>query len=125
VAWIVSLSLPSPHTPRWRSLQGANLLPNGTVTHGTLEKLVFGLYLGEGQANAGANPDPEEAAFSDPAKYHDEGGAARREHGWKMTNQLELLLNAGGGGTEVVKDIQVERYKKNLWNAAWSSICVS
>lgn len=42
-----------------------------------------------------------------------------------MTNQLEQLLNAGGGGTEVVKDIQVERYKKNLWNAAWSSICVS
>lgn len=102
---------------------GTNLLPGGIVTHGTLEKLIFGLYVGEGINTE----DPVEGQavdrFADPANYRGEGGNARKAEGWKRTQNFAALLREGGGDCQVVDDIQSQRYSKNLWNAALSTLC--
>lgn len=88
---------------------------------------LFMQYLGEG-INSPANPlAPEEVIsdlFSDPAGYKSAGGEARLVKGWSQVRLFESLLKAGGGEVEVVADIQPKRYEKNVWNAAWSSLCV-
>lgn len=125
---------------------GANLLPGPRVTHGLLEKLIIGLYTGEG-VNSAANPGTGEVEddLGDPAGYKQGGeGEERKEEGVRRTNQFAHLLQSGGGGVEVMEvswrparllvvarlillilhqDIQPSRYSKLLWNAAWSSIC--
>lgn len=105
---------------------GANLLPGPKVTHGLLEKLMFGLYMGEGPNSLALHPDDLDETddpFADPAGYRGPNGKLRLDEGWKRTRLLETLLKNGGGGVEVVDDIQATRWAKNLWNAAWSSIC--
>lgn len=103
---------------------GANLKPGAIVTHGMLEKLIIGLYKGEGVEKE-FNPSSGESsdAFADPAGYEREGGAEREAEGVRRTHQFAALLQGGGGGVEVVQDIQPARYSKTIWNAAWSSIC--
>ncbi|GAA5911821.1 hypothetical protein JCM8208_002447 [Rhodotorula glutinis] len=102
---------------------GANLKEGGRVTHGLLEQLIMGLYTGEG----GQTPvDPEfvEDAFADPHGYRQQtDGPARLEEGKRRLQTFADLVNNGGGTATVVPDIQAERYSKNLWNAAWSSLC--
>ncbi|KAK4058016.1 hypothetical protein OIO90_000755 [Microbotryomycetes sp. JL221] len=103
---------------------GANLKPNALVTHGALEKLVIGLYQGEGRG-AELNPISGETTdkFADPAGYEKPGGEIKRQEGLLKTEQFANLLKQGGGEVEIAKDIQPRRYEKNIWNAAWSSLC--
>ncbi|GAA5918314.1 hypothetical protein JCM1841_002167 [Sporobolomyces salmonicolor] len=101
---------------------GANLKPGPRVTHGMLEKLIMGLYLGEG----GDSPyglENVEDDYADPAGYRGPGGEERRKEGARRTNAFADLLKNGGGCAEVVEDIQPKRYEKTVWNAAWSSMC--
>lgn len=148
VAWIVRppflrSSATAALTPRGRK-QGANLKPGPRVTHGMLEKLIIGrfsrstrsarsyvppysgLYLGEG-IHSPANPlsGESEDDYGDPAGYKTEGGEARKENGLRRTEAFAALLQNGGGEVEVAQNIQASRYRKQMWNAAWSSICVS
>ncbi|KAI5477060.1 protein of ketopantoate reductase family [Pseudohyphozyma bogoriensis] len=100
---------------------GANLISSEgvpVVTHGILEKLVIGLYLGEG----GDGPH-QTGGFADPAGYNNVGGEIRKEDGLKRTALFAQLLSNGGGEVEVAEDIQPKRYQKNIWNAAWSTVC--
>ncbi|GAA5947009.1 hypothetical protein JCM3765_002115 [Sporobolomyces pararoseus] len=101
---------------------GANLHPGPLVTHGIMEKLIMGLYIGEG----GDSPQSVEAVeddYADPAGYRGPGGPERRDEGFRRTDFFAELLRKGGGAVDVYQDIQPKRYEKNLWNAAWSSIC--
>lgn len=79
-----------------------------------LEKLIMGLFEGEGKGAAKLDP----AGYSASAE-----GALRLEEGRKKTNAFAELLKSGGGGVEVVPDIQVQRFQKNLWNASFSTLC--
>ncbi|KAK4054920.1 hypothetical protein OIV83_000844 [Microbotryomycetes sp. JL201] len=103
---------------------GANLKKNALVTHGALEKLIIGLYQGEGRG-AELNPVSGETTdpFADPAGYEKPGGDIKRQEGLARTQQFAELLQGGGGEVEIAEDIQPKRYEKNIWNAAWSSIC--
>lgn len=71
-----------------------------TVTHGSLERLIIGLYQG----------------LDD--KQH-----PGREDGLKSLALLAETLKAGGSGTEVTEKIQTERFIKNCWNCVLSSFC--
>lgn len=66
---------------------------------------MIGLYVGEG-GNALSVLSEE---FGDPAGYTGPGGEERKGEGWRRTRQFESLLRNGGGGVEVVDDIQVKR----------------
>lgn len=87
---------------------GANLKPDARVTHGMLEKLVIGLYQGEGVGSE-LNPISGETAdmFADPAGYERPGGELRRQHGLDRTRAFADLLRSGGGEVEVAKDMSV------------------
>ena len=81
-----------------------------------------GLYTGEGGDSA-QSTEAAEDDYSDPAGYRGPGGPERREEGFKRTEFFADLLRRGGGAVDVYEDIQPKRYEKNLWNAAWSSVC--
>lgn len=91
---------------------GANMHPDGIVTHGSLEKLIIGLYQGEGGMPEG---HPEalstvEHDLADPARYFSSpDGEKRRLYGVELTKAFERLLKEGGGGVERVDDIQPHR----------------
>lgn len=96
---------------------GTNLLPGPQhrVTHGPLEKLVIGLFQGEGDV---------EDVLGDPAGYHkDADGPERKKEGLRRVQLLAELLKAGGGDVEVAEDIQPKRYAKCLWNASFGLVC--
>ncbi|GAA5887695.1 hypothetical protein JCM6882_001500 [Rhodosporidiobolus microsporus] len=102
---------------------GANLKPGGRVTHGLLEKLVMGLYTGEGGETGDAAGNVEDD-FADPHLYRRQpDGPDRLEEGRRRAKVFADLINNGGGTAELVEHIQPKRYEKNIWNAAWSSIC--
>ncbi|GAA5846561.1 hypothetical protein JCM5353_005355 [Sporobolomyces roseus] len=87
---------------------GANLHPGPLVTHGMLEKLIIGLYHGEG----GDSPyglESVEDDYADPAGYRGPGGQERREEGVRRTEFFAELLQKGGGAVEVYEDIQPKR----------------
>ena len=85
--------------------------------HGILEKLIIGLYIGEGHGL------PSEVI--DPAGYSlDDDGAARKLVGLDKTEQFAKLLRKGGGEVQVTDDIQSQRFQKNLWNGSLSTLCV-
>lgn len=98
---------------------GVNLLPNAVVSHGLLEKLILGLYIGEGRAGSSS------VAVVDPAGYTTtEDGPERLAAGLASTKKLVELLHQGGANEALmVEDIQAQRYSKNLWNASLSSLC--
>ncbi|GAA5875992.1 hypothetical protein JCM16303_006986 [Sporobolomyces ruberrimus] len=101
---------------------GANLHPGPLVTHGIMEKLIMGLYLGEG----GDSPQTQDAVeddYADPAGYRGPGGQERREEGHRRTEFFADLLRQGGGAVEVFENVQPKRYEKQLWNASLSSFC--
>lgn len=101
---------------------GANLKPGGRVTHGMLEKLIMGLYTGEGSEPV--EGEQVEDAFGDPHGYRKQpDGPQRLEEGKRRLKVFADLINNGGGTAVVVDDIQPKRYEKNLWNAALSSLC--
>ena len=85
---------------------GTNLLANGVVTHGMLEKLIIGLYKGEGVGTE-VNPISGETgdSYADPAGYKQEGGPEREAEGVRRTNLFADLLRGGGGGVEVAEDM--------------------
>ncbi|GAA5980669.1 hypothetical protein JCM10908_001727 [Rhodotorula pacifica] len=102
---------------------GANLLPGGIVTHGKLEQLIMGLYTGEGGSTSGTE-EHVESEYADPHGYTQQPeGPARLEEGRRRTQAFGDLINSGGGCAVVVDEIQPKRYEKNLWNAAFSSMC--
>lgn len=103
---------------------GTNLKPDGRVTHGMLEKLVIGLYEGEGRG-AELNPQSGETSdpFFDPAGYKLRGGEERRRYGLKRTQEFASILEQGGGSVEISGEIQARRFEKNVWNASLSSMC--
>lgn len=94
------------------------MLPNAVVVHGILEKLIIGLYIGEGHGLP--------SQLIDPAGYFsDDDGAARRAVGLEKTEKFAEQLKKGGGEVQVTDDIQSARFQKNLWNASLSTLCVS
>ena len=97
---------------------GTNLFANEAVprvSHGKLEKLVIGLYRGEGEPTD---------ILGDPAGYTTSAeGAARLESGLKDVDLLASLLANGGGTVEVAEEIQAKRYAKTLWNASFGIVC--
>ncbi|GAA5850243.1 hypothetical protein JCM8547_001058 [Rhodosporidiobolus lusitaniae] len=104
---------------------GANLKPKGRVTHGLLEKLIMGLYTGEG-ALTGAAAEQVESSFDDPHGYSaGPDGPERLEEGRRRAKVFADLINNGGGTAELVEAIQPHRYEKNLWNATFSAICAN
>ncbi|KWU46631.1 ApbA-domain-containing protein [Rhodotorula sp. JG-1b] len=121
----VPLAHAYPHVPIISSVVwvGANLLPGGVVTHGSLEQLIMGLFTGEGGDPSGA-AEHVESEFADPHGYRQQpDGPARLEEGRRRTQAFGDLINNGGGCAVVVDEIQPKRYEKNLWNAAFSSMC--
>ncbi|GAA5976780.1 hypothetical protein JCM11641_000869 [Rhodosporidiobolus odoratus] len=120
------LAVAYPHTPIISVVVwvGSNLKPGGRVVHGKLEELKIGLYTGEG-SETGAATEHAEDPLCDPHEYRKgPDGAERLEEGKRRTKVFADLINNGGGaGTLVSGDIQVERYTKQLWNAAFSSVC--
>lgn len=84
---------------------GANLKPNARVTHGMLEKLIIGLYKGEGNENEISPSGETLDEYADPAGYNREGGAEREKEGTSRTQEFAALLKGGGGGVEVVEDM--------------------
>ncbi|GAA6032862.1 hypothetical protein JCM8097_000834 [Rhodosporidiobolus ruineniae] len=101
---------------------GANLKKGGIITHGTMEKLVMGLYTGEG-AETGSAAGIVEDAYADPHGYRSGDGPERLEEGERRTKAFADLITNGGGTVELPESIQAARYAKNCWNAAWSAIC--
>lgn len=93
------------------------------MTHGTLERLIFGLYVGEGVMSDETLTPEQNDPFIDPANYRLLGGKKRKDEGWKRTQRFKDLLTEGGGDAQVAMDIQAQRYSKNLWNAALSTFC--
>jgi 2-dehydropantoate 2-reductase len=83
------------------------------VTHGLLEKLIIGLYLGEGGAGTLIDSDIP-GSLSDPAGYAHLGGESRKQEGVSRTQLFAELLTNGGGDVEVAEDIQPKRYQKNI-----------
>lgn len=85
---------------------GVNNLGNGRFTHGMLEKLIIGLYKGEGVGTE-VNPTSGETSdtFADPAGYKKEGGPEREAEGNRRTEHFAALLRGGGGGVEVADDM--------------------
>lgn len=83
----------------------------------------MGLYTGEGSSLSASSSDENE--FADPASYTSasKNGPDRMKEGRRRTDLFAALLKSGGGGVEVVQDIQPKRYEKAIWNAAWSSMC--
>ncbi|GAA5995034.1 uncharacterized protein JCM10292_004499 [Rhodotorula paludigena] len=101
---------------------GANLKSGGRVTHGSLEKLVMGLYTGEG-GQTPISPEFVEDDFADPHGYRRPDGEERLQEGHRRVKAFADLINNGGGHAVVADEIQAERYSKNIWNAAISSLC--
>lgn len=82
------------------------------------------MYIGEGICSEADDAAVTEAdPFADPAGYKLVGGADRKAEGWIRTRKFAELLTEGGGDAQVVDDIQSQRYSKNLWNAAFSTMC--
>ncbi len=101
---------------------GTNLIPGkAIVTHGTLERLIFGLYIGEGVSSDVIMTPEENDPFTDPANYRLLGGKKRKDEGWKRTERFIELLIERGGDAQDVADIKAQRYSKNPWNAALST----
>ncbi|EGG07386.1 uncharacterized protein MELLADRAFT_35492, partial [Melampsora larici-populina 98AG31] len=94
----IAEAFPSIHIISTVAWIGANLIskPNQPtiIEHGKMEKLVFGLY------------DDE-----------------KRSLGKIEVDLLASLLKDGGGQIEVLEHIQPARWAKNLWNAAFSTMC--
>ncbi|GAA6023728.1 hypothetical protein JCM10207_000237 [Rhodosporidiobolus poonsookiae] len=103
---------------------GANLHAGGRVTHGLLEKLVGGVYTGEGGETGADSTEHVEDEFADPHGYRKQpDGPDRLDEAKRRAKVFADLVNNGGGCFELVDSIQPRRYEKNLWNAAWSSLC--
>lgn len=142
MAWIgANLILPpsgppaSPDAqPRTRLL--STIAPCGAIPileHGLLEKLVFGLYDGEGFAPSfgpsSSDPDPGECGNFVDGLLNEEGQslqgelrAQKRAEGKLEVDLFASLLRDGGGEVEVLEHIQPARWAKNLWNASISTM---
>ncbi|KDE03555.1 hypothetical protein MVLG_05983 [Microbotryum lychnidis-dioicae p1A1 Lamole] len=117
------LQLTYPHVPIISVVAwiGANLLRERDairITHGKLERLVIGLYTGEGRSTTRGVAEDD---FADPAGYIDDPD--RKRAGLTSTDQFANALRAGGGTVEVAAEIQAARWLKALWNSALSSLC--
>ncbi|GAA95427.1 uncharacterized protein L969DRAFT_101548 [Mixia osmundae IAM 14324] len=93
-------SSPSPHAPTT-----ASETPSSSSTAGT----------GSG---TGAGP-----GRTDSAPIASQFTPDRVEQGEARLREFASLLEAGGGQVEIAKDIQAQRWQKNLWNSAWSTLC--
>lgn len=131
----IAEAFPSIHIISTVAWIGANLISNPNqptiIEHGKMEKLVFGLYDGEGFGPSVLNdPDPGESGHFVDGLLKEDGtsleGHLRDEK--RGLGQIEVdlfasLLKDGGGEIEVLKHIQPARWAKNLWNAAFSTMC--
>lgn len=104
-----------------------------TIEHGALEKVVMGLYEGEGVApqykgDAVAHDELPinyfcEGLLGDDGKpLSPEDRALRRTSGKNEVKRFAEILRAGGSTVQIAANIQAERWSKNLWNAGWSSL---
>ncbi|KAA1087211.1 hypothetical protein PGT21_025736 [Puccinia graminis f. sp. tritici] len=135
VAWIMA-TLTSPSvvesrtsTPQNCSVQPIN--PGGPIIeHDALDRLVIGLYEGEGFAENHDDPDQRPCNWYVEGLLDEDGtaliGAARTEKLQRGTNEMQLFLDvitAGGCKAEAVGHIQPARWAKNMVNGAFSTMC--
>ncbi|EOR01318.1 Putative 2-dehydropantoate 2-reductase [Wallemia ichthyophaga EXF-994] len=85
---------------------GANLKESRRVVHNDLELLVVGRFKGEKRG-----PNHQMVTSKMPEADAD-----------RLLEDLVKLLHAGNSNTLPVSDIQPVRWKKNLWNATFSSL---
>ncbi|TIB79401.1 hypothetical protein E3Q23_00001 [Wallemia mellicola] len=85
---------------------GANLRDSRRVIHNDLERLVIGRFKGELRG-----PNHQPVLSSMPGREAD-----------TLVHDLATLLREGGSQTQDVPDIQPFRWKKNLWNATFSTL---
>ncbi|CAH7677678.1 ketopantoate reductase PanE/ApbA C terminal-domain-containing protein [Phakopsora pachyrhizi] len=131
VVWI-GANLINPSTSDQSSSSSSSQLQAPTVVHGMMEKLVFGLYQGEGFAPIygdeestpkSCNQFVEGILSEDLTPLVGESREKRIRNGKKEVELLSNLLRAGGGETEVLDHIQPARWAKNFWNGAFSTMC--
>ncbi|KAI8456785.1 ketopantoate reductase PanE/ApbA-domain-containing protein [Phakopsora pachyrhizi] len=114
--------------------QSSSLVKNQapTVVHGMIEKLVLGLYQGEGFAHTSGdekstpkscNQFVEGILSDDLTPLVGELREQRIINGKKEVALLSSLLRAGGGETEVLNHIQPARWIKNFCNGTFSTMC--
>ncbi|KAH9452833.1 hypothetical protein MJO28_008254 [Puccinia striiformis f. sp. tritici] len=136
VSWLGANLITPPVVPGETSTPPiSSTMPLGQIAprieHGPQDRLVFGLYEGEGFQEARFNE-----AHSRTCNGYAEGllardktpliGVARVEKLQNGTNDINLfleLLTAGGCEAEAVEHIQPARWAKNLFNGAYSSMC--
>ncbi|KAH9807573.1 ketopantoate reductase PanE/ApbA C terminal-domain-containing protein [Melampsora americana] len=131
----IAEAFPSIHIISTVAWIGANLIskPNQPtiIEHGKMEKLVFGLYDGEGFGPSVLNdPDPGESGHFVDGLLKEDGSSLegtmrdeKRALGKVEVDLFASLLKDGGGQIEVLEHIQPARWAKNLWNAAFSTMC--
>lgn len=89
--------------------------PAPRVSHGKLEKLVIGLYKGEGEPGD---------VLGDPSGYtKSDEGRERFRDGIDRVALFAKLLVSGGGTVEVADDIQPRRFQKVYWNSSYGVLC--
>jgi len=139
VAWIgANMITPPSAVPGKTSSTPQTKKPVGAIgpviEHGAQDRLVFGLYEGEGFAqNYISQPHDTDPG---PCNRYVEGlldengaplvGAARDKklHSGKEDVKLFLeIMSAGGCQAEALDHIQPARWAKNLWNGAFSTMC--
>ncbi|KAG0150180.1 hypothetical protein CROQUDRAFT_73247 [Cronartium quercuum f. sp. fusiforme G11] len=126
-------AFPSIHIISCVAWIGANLIQNPTgpvIEHGKMEKLVIGLYDGEGFSPSFTKDEPCTSGHFINGLLDNNGigliGEAREEKRMRGKQEVELfasLLSDGGGEVEVLEFIQPARWGKNLWNGSLSTMC--
>lgn len=83
------------------------------VTHGLLEKLIMGLYTGEGGSTGSDVEHSEGDILSDPHGYRKgPEGQERLDEGGRRAKIFADLISNGGGTAELVENIQARRIEK-------------
>ncbi|KNZ47424.1 hypothetical protein VP01_63g5 [Puccinia sorghi] len=135
VAWIgANMINPPPAVPGKISPPPMKNAIGPVIKHGAQDRLVFGLYEGEGFAQNYISQPPD--TDPGPCNRYVEGlldengaplvGAARDKKLQSGKEEVKLFLeimSAGGCQAEALDHIQPARWAKNLWNGAFSTMC--
>ncbi|KAA1095875.1 hypothetical protein PGTUg99_034641 [Puccinia graminis f. sp. tritici] len=135
VAWIGANMISPPPAPE--KLSNPQLQPKSIgpiIEHGPQDRLVFGLYEGEGFAQNyisqphDSNPGPcnryvEGLLAEDGSPLTGTARDSKLQNGKEEVKLFLEIMTAGGCEAEALDYIQPARWAKNLWNGAFSTMC--